>query len=93
MTHLLVFLPALLGFLGLALAMDRHQRQLLGRELDATRTSWLRAGGWAALALSYLVAVLGRGAIMGSVEWVGHLTLAALLVMGFLTLRASSGRA
>lgn len=92
MTHLLVFLPALVGFLGLALAMDRHQRQLLGHELDVTRTSCMRAGGWAALALSYLLAIMGRGAIMGSVEWFGHLTLAALLVMGFLTLRTSSGR-
>ncbi len=81
MTHVLTLLPAMVGFGSLCLSMDRHQEDLLGRELPARLRYLLRVLGWVMLALSYFAAVRGFGWTLGSVAWTGHLSLAAAIVV------------
>lgn len=57
------------GFAGLCLAMEKHFNELLGRKPTAVRLRALRAGGWALLLLSLVLAVQGRGWALGLVEW------------------------
>lgn len=81
MIHLLLFLLAWAGFAMLCAARDRHQRDALGRQLSGPATAWLRTGGWACLALALVVAGLGLGWAYGAVEWLGHLSAAALVTV------------
>ncbi|MBF8781805.1 DUF3325 domain-containing protein [Pseudomonas fulva] len=63
---------ALLGFSGFAalcLAMEKHFNDLLGRKPRQAQTRVLRAGGWALLLLSLVLAVHLRGWAHGLVEW------------------------
>lgn len=76
----LCILAAMAGFTGLCLGMPRHQRDVLGRALSPFRTRLYKALGWIALAVSFGLAVARDGAALGSVYWVGVLTLAALIV-------------
>ena len=57
------------GLAMLCLAMDRHHRDLFGRVPGAARRRLLRAGGWAALALSLAGCVAGWGWARGVVYW------------------------
>lgn len=68
------------GFVVLALAMDRHARQLAGRRLPARARAPLRAGGLLLLLLALRTCVSGWGGAEGLVAWCGVLTLAALLL-------------
>jgi hypothetical protein len=80
MNHLEILLLSLLAFGALALAMDRHQRNLFGRRLASGATRCLRWGGWGTLALALLIAVRSQGWILGLVSYSGHASLAAGLV-------------
>ena len=56
--------------------------------LPATRRRWLHWTGWVLLATSFVFCVLLRGAAIGSVLWLGTLTVsAAVLVLGLLPYR------
>lgn len=85
MTHVLLFLLVLAGFAMLCLARDRHQRDLFGRKLSGAAVRWLRAGGWACLALAFVVAGRGLGWAYGSVEWLGQLSAGAFISVILLT--------
>lgn len=84
MNHLGVLLIALLGFGALALAMDRHQRNVLGRRLATRSVRCLRLFGWTLLVLALTLAVRGQGWALGLVAYCGHASLAAGLVFGAL---------
>lgn len=71
---------ALSGFTALALALPKHQRDVMGKTLPVRRERMLRTGGWILIALSLMLDMLGWGASLGIVYWFGSATLAALLV-------------
>lgn len=80
MTHFAVFALCLAGFAVLALATDRAQQDLLGRELPATTTRRLRVLGWALLTAALWLAVAALGWGLGLVAYSGHTSAGAALV-------------
>lgn len=70
---------AFIGMLCLSLSMTRHQRDVLGRPLSPRLSHGLRGAGWAALLLSFGVA-LPDGAL-AVLRWIGELSLAALVAV------------
>jgi len=94
MSHLAIFLPSLLGFSALALAMERHQESVFDRALPASLTRVLRNLGWAALLVALAVAVETQGWGLGLVSYSGHTSASAGLVFGLLIAwqRRSSAR-
>ncbi|MDQ8032843.1 MAG: DUF3325 domain-containing protein [Bordetella sp.] len=87
MIHALTALASLIAFTLLALAMDRHQQDLFGRELGTDITRALRIGGWVALIASLAIAVHAQGWALGLVAWCGHISLSAGLVILALIVR------
>ncbi len=81
MIHAAIFLPSLLGFVLLLLAMPRHQQDWLRRKLSLALCRTSRLSGFSALALAYAVAGAGLGWGYGAVAWFGWLTMAAALVV------------
>ncbi len=79
--HLICQALALAAFACLALAMDRHQQDLFGKELPAAQTRRLRAGGWTLLALSLHAALQLQPWSVGLVAWFGHISTAAAVVL------------
>ncbi|MFT4103127.1 MAG: DUF3325 domain-containing protein [Burkholderiaceae bacterium] len=78
--HALTLLTAVPAFALLALAMERHQVDLYGREWPASRSRLARGAGFALLAVSLAIAVRTQGWSLGLVAWCGHLSAAAALV-------------
>ncbi|RMX08250.1 DUF3325 domain-containing protein [Corticibacter populi] len=78
--HLLVFVNCLAGFACLALAMDRHQSDLFGRELAPKTTRLLRMAGWLWLLAALWLAVARMGWSFGLTAYSGHTSAAAALV-------------
>lgn len=90
MTAIVVGLNLALCFAGLsalALSLDRHHRDAFLIRAGASRARTLRAVGWAGIALSFAAAVALDGWNFGPVQWVGTLTVAALIVVAFLSYR------
>jgi hypothetical protein len=81
MAHLATAIVSLIAFALLALAMDRHQQDLFGRELPPGQTRALRAGGWVALLASLAIAVQAQGWSLGLVAWCGHISFGAAVVI------------
>jgi hypothetical protein len=86
------------GFVALCLGMDRHHRQVLGARPSPSRARALRAGGWLVLAASYAASVAEAGPSVGTVAWIGALTLGAGVIVLLLpyaprALRLSAGLA
>lgn len=79
--HLICQILALAAFACLALAMDRHQEDLFGKELAPGQTQRLRAGGWALLALSLYAGLQVQPWSLGLVAWFGHISAAAAVVV------------
>src|SRR3546814_20634227 len=77
MSHLPAFALCLAGFAALGFAMDRQQRDLLGRPLRVSTTRPLRLAGTCALLLAPGVLVSWRGWGLGLVLFSGHTSLAA----------------
>ncbi|HEY0917528.1 MAG TPA: DUF3325 domain-containing protein [Solimonas sp.] len=71
-------LLAYAGWMGLCLAMPRHQRPLLQRELDVGQSRGLRLAGWLMLGLSFAAAVAAQGWQLGSVAWVACLAVSGI---------------
>ena len=78
---LLALLLSLAGFACLALAIERHHRQLLRRPLGEGRGRLLRLFGALALALCYGCIVADMGWALGSISWCGLLSLGAATVL------------
>lgn len=79
--HTATAFVSLAAFALLALAMDRHQQDLFGRELAPGHTRLLRAGGWVALLASLAIAVQAQGWALGLVAWCGHIGFSAAVVI------------
>ena len=77
------------GFACLCLAMDRHQRDVLGRRLSAVTTRRLRLGGFAAIAVGFALAAGLFGWAYGLIVWFGLLTLGAMAIVAYLSAIAS----
>lgn len=78
---LLAALLALTGFACLALGMERHQGALLTHRLSRRGQRRAVIAGWAALAFAYAAALAVWGAAVGTVVWVGLLSLGAMTVL------------
>ncbi|AUW57580.1 DUF3325 domain-containing protein [Sphingobium sp. SCG-1] len=81
MIHAATFFLSLGGFVGLLLAMRRHQQDWLSRKLPLALSRTLRLMGFLAMALAFALAGLGFGWGDGAVAWFGWLTIAAALVI------------
>lgn len=79
MMALLALLMLLAGWSLLALAMPRHARQMLRR--DVRRAVWPRLLGWICLGLSYPLCGLAWGWRIGSVAWFCAATAAGLMLV------------
>lgn len=92
MIGILAAATAWLGFACLCLAMDRHQRDLLGRRLSDSASRGIRLAGFAALALGLAstIATLGWG--YGAALWFGLLTLGAAPVVALLSAWSSRAK-
>jgi len=86
-THLASILFAFAGFAALCLAMVKHQQDVLGRRLAASRQTPLRLTGGVLLAVAYGCASLANGPRVGPVAWTGALIVAALALTLLLPLR------
>ncbi|MFT3719529.1 MAG: DUF3325 domain-containing protein [Pseudorhodoferax sp.] len=86
MVHWTLLLLCTAGFGALALAMDRHQQDVFGRELPARAGRALRVLGWALLAAALWRAVAAQGWGLGLVAYSGHTSAAAGLVFAALVL-------
>ena len=75
----------------LCLSRERHQRDLAGRKLARRATKYARLGGFAILAVAFLLAGSRFGWAVGALEWLGLSSIGALLTMALLARR--SGRA
>ena len=81
-------LLTLAGFVLLALSLPRHHRDMFGTTPPEPRSRWLRATGWALLALSPIASITVFGWAVGLVFWVGGLMVAAFCVALFFTYAA-----
>lgn len=81
MIHAILFLLSLAAFSCLALAMERHQRDLLKKVLPPMPTRLLRGTGWALLLCTALLAVMQLGTGFGLASLSGHTSVAAGVVV------------
>jgi hypothetical protein len=81
MIHILALLLCVTGFACLCAAMARHQKDFIGRKLEAGASRQLRLIGGAILLLALSIDMVGLGAGYGAVAWCGHLMVAAALVL------------
>lgn len=91
MTHGLTLLICVLAFAFLALAMDRHQDTVFGRELPEGQSRAFRIAGWCGIVLALRVVVGDEGWALGLVSFSGCTSLAAGIVYGVLVLRERRG--
>ena len=84
MTHLLALALCLIGFVALAFATRRQQRDLVGRSLSRVTTIALRIAGAGVLMLALGILVAWQGWGLGLVMFSGHASLAAGLVYAVL---------
>lgn len=90
MTHLLALALCLAGFIALALATRRQQRDLIGRSLSRVTTIALRMAGAGALVLALGILVAWQGWGLGLVMFSGHTSLAAGIVYATLVVYAGA---
>ncbi|MBB6560478.1 hypothetical protein HNP48_003152 [Acidovorax soli] len=72
----------------IALGMDRHHEDAMGREAGAPRLAQLRRAGWLLLALSLWLAAhpsAGTPAALGVTAWTVALSVAAVAVTAVMT--------
>ena len=82
------FLFCFAAWSAIALGMDRHHEDALGREGAPQRLRSLRHGGWLLLALSLWLATRTAGstpASLGATAWVVALSVAAVAVAATVT--------
>jgi hypothetical protein len=87
--HLGVLVLALGAFVALALGMKRHQRDLAGRPLSPAASRLATAIGWLLLALAWALEAAFLGPALGTIAWIGEISMAAWLTVGTITWRAA----
>ena len=84
---LLALLLSLAGFVALALAMERHHRQVWQRAPSRKQCMLLRCFGITGLGAALAACVAHAGWATGTVIWLGLMTVAALAVALVLSYR------
>ncbi len=72
------------GMAGLCLAMDRHHAQVWDRDAGHATRRVFQCLGWSLLALAIVPCVQAWGASVGTVAWLGFLSVGALVLSGLL---------
>lgn len=85
MMVLAALILATAGFAGLALSMHKHHRDLFGKPPSRPRALAFAGAGWTLLALSFGASIVASGWAIGTVFWIGILTVAAFVVVLALT--------
>lgn len=81
-----------LGFACLCLAMDRHQRDFIGRRLSSSAVLGLRFGGFSSITFGLVVAIGALGWGYGIALWFGLLTIGAIPVVALLSTWSSRAK-
>ncbi|PNE04351.1 hypothetical protein A15D_00130 [Alcanivorax sp. MD8A] len=79
--NLALLLCAFAGFVALALAMPKHSKHLLRRNLSPTAARLARLLGWGLLAVALSLAIVQWRFSIGSVTWFGWLSLAGVALV------------
>jgi hypothetical protein len=87
--HLAVLVLALGAFVALAFGMKRHQRDLAGRPLGPAASRLATTIGWLLLALAWALEAALLGPALGSIAWIGEISVAAWLAVAVITWRAT----
>ncbi|PYE19837.1 uncharacterized protein DUF3325 [Paraburkholderia silvatlantica] len=85
----LSFTLALFGFAMLALAMRSHHREMLGADCSRRRSGLLRVVAAVLLAASYNCLRVVWGVIEGTIDWFCLASMAALVIVLFLSIATS----
>ncbi|MDM9558016.1 DUF3325 domain-containing protein [Bordetella petrii] len=93
MMSVAAFCLAYAGFAALCLGMDRHYEAVFDRQLPRRHRAPLQVVGWLALALSLCASAAVWGWRYGTVEWIGILSLAGLLLIWFVSYRPGAALA
>ncbi|SOZ68020.1 conserved hypothetical protein; putative membrane protein [Cupriavidus taiwanensis] len=82
MNALAAFALSLAGLAALALSLERHHADIHGRGSMPSRgaVARLRLAGAVALALAWSLHIVAQGGPMGTVTWLGTLTVSAIAV-------------
>jgi len=91
MIHFPILIWVITGFAALCASRDRHQRDLFGRPLTQRQSHALRIAAWISIALSFLLAIVGVGWVLGVIIWIGYLSVGALVSVTMLN-RATARR-
>ncbi|MCR6651378.1 MAG: DUF3325 domain-containing protein [Cellvibrionaceae bacterium] len=82
--HITVFLSGLAGFVALTLTMPKHCSHILRRNLSEPHSRLLRIGGWLLLGVSLALGIHQWRFGIGSVTWLGWLTIAGVALVFYL---------
>lgn len=85
MIELLAFLSCIFGFLCLAIAMNRHHRQVLDRTPSIHKALKLRLLGSTVIAISFALCVIAAGWDTGTVLWFGVASASVLAITALLS--------
>lgn len=77
---LLIWSINCLGFIALASSMNKHQKQIYGKTLDANKTRLAQILGWVLLLIAF-IACISKAQLSNMISyWIGVLTFSALFV-------------
>lgn len=79
--HLALLLCTFIGFVALALAMPKYSKHLLHRQLSPATTRVAKLVGWALLGLALVLAIVEWRFSIGSVTWLGWLSVAGIALV------------
>ena len=74
----LAFALAFAAFSAIALGTERHSKQVFGRHPTPAARHTLTAAGWILLLASLPPALAARGPSIGSLAWLGYLSVASI---------------
>jgi hypothetical protein len=89
---ILSLLLAIAAFVLLGIATDAHHRRCFRHGLRARERRMLRTGGWLAMVVSFVAAIVSRGWTFGPILWTGAIMAGAgiaFLALNFLPARAN----
>lgn len=84
---LLAFALSFAAFSAIALGTERHAKQVFGRQPAPPLRRALSATGWVLLVASLAPALAARGPSIGSLNWLGYLSVAAVAIALLLSYR------
>lgn len=82
--NIAVLLLSLAGFVALALAMPKHSKQVMRKNLSDSQRRVLRVSGWVLLAAALWLGVAQWHFDVGTVTWLGWLTIAGIALVFYL---------